>query len=158
MLFYAIFWTIVFWLVIHVLHHTCGRLGQRSPSLLPAPFSSGGRQGGNVILGVAHLRVETTRYNTHLSELPFVLGGRLRSPLKFVYNGGGLLGVVGTIGSVVVLLWQAYDLILSTRLVQTPVLPIVKRNAEPQEDGSYLHLMVILILKPTLGDVTDCVL
>ena len=158
MLFYAIFWVVVFWLVIHVLRHTCSRLGQRSPSLLPAPFSSGGRQVHNLILGVAHLRVETKRYNKHLSELPFVLGGRLRRPLKFVYNGGGLLGIVGMIGSVVVLLWQAYDLIFGTRLVQTPVLPIVKRNAEPQGDGSYLHSMVISMIKPTLGDVADYIL
>jgi hypothetical protein len=155
MLFYAIFWVIVFWLVIHVLHHTSGRLGQRSPSLLPAPFSSGGRQVHNVILGVAHLRVETTRYNARLSELPFILDGRLRSPLKSFYNGGGLLGVVGMIGSVVVLLWQAYNLIFGTRLMQTPAPRIVKRNAEtmaePQGDASYLHSMVVLIIEPILG-------
>lgn len=157
MLFYAIFWVIVFWLAIHVLHHACGRLGHRSPSLLPAPFSSSGRQVHNVILGVAHFRVETTRYNEYLSELPFVLDGRLRSPLKFVYNGGGLLGVVGMIGSVVVLLWQAYDLIFGTRVMRAPVLPLVKRNAEPQGDAAYLHSMVILIIKRTVRDVTDYV-
>jgi hypothetical protein len=151
MLFYAIFWVIVFWLVIHVLHHTLGRLGHHSPSLLPAPFSSGGRQVESVILGVAHLRVETTRYNTRLSELPFILNGRLRSPLKFVYDGGGLLGVVGMTGSVLVLLWQAYILIFGTRLVRTPAPRVVKRNAgslaDPQGDTSYLHAMVMLIIK-----------
>jgi hypothetical protein len=153
MLFYAIFWLIVFWLVIHVLHHTSGRLGQRSPSLLPAPFSSGGRQVHNVIVGVAHLRVETTRYNTRLSALPFILDGRLRSLLKLFYNGGGLLGVVGMIGSMVVLLWQAYSLIFGTRLMQqTPAPRIMKRNAAgtmggPQGDAPYLHSMVVLIIE-----------
>jgi hypothetical protein len=122
------------------------------------PFGSGGRQVHNIILGVANLRVETTRYNEYLSELPFVLDGRLRCPLKFIYNGGGLLGVAGMIGSVVILIWQAYDLIFGTRVVRTPALPIVKRNAEPQGDALYLHSMVILVIKPTLGHVTDCAL
>jgi len=165
MLFDAIFWIIVFWLVIHVLRHTFSRLGQRSPSLLPAPFGSvgsGGRQVHNVMLGVAHLRVETTRYNAHLSELPFILDGRLRSPLKLIYNTGGLLGVVGMIGSVVFLLWQACNLIFGTRLMQTPASHIVKRNdetiAEPQGNASYLHSMVVLVIRPTLEDDTDYVL
>lgn len=157
MLFYAIFWVIVFWLVIHVLHHTLGRLGQRSPSLLPTPFSSGGRQVQSVILGVAHLRVETTRYNAH----PFILDGRLRSPLKLVYNSGGLLGVLGMIGSVVVLLWQTHNIIFGIRLMQTPTLRVVKRNAEttaePQGDETYFHSMVRLIIEPIRRSVTDCV-
>jgi len=162
MLFYAIFWVIVFWLVIHALHHTSGRFGRRSPGLLPAPFSSGGRQVHNVLLGVAHLRVETTKYNARLSELPFILDGHLRSPLKFLYNSGGLLGVVGMIGSVMVLLWQAYNLIFGTRLMQIPAPRIVKRNAEtmdePQAGAPYLHSMVVLIIEPILGDVTYYVL
>lgn len=159
MLFYAIFWVIVFWLVLHVLRHTSGRLGQRSPSLLPAPFSSGGRQAHNVVLGVAHLHVETTRYNARLSALPFILDGRLRGPLKLLYSGGGLLGVVGMIGSMVVLLWQAYNLIFGTRLMQPPpALRIMKRNvetmAEPQEDAPHLYSMVVLIVESIMGDVT----
>ena len=159
MLFYAICWVIVFWLVIHVLHHISGRLGRRSPVLLPAPFSSG-RQVHNVILGVAHLRVETTRYNAPLSALPFILDGRLRSPLTFLYNCGGVLGVVGMIGSVVVLLWQAYNLIFATHLMQQAPAPrITKRDvaimAEPQGDAPYLHSMVVLIIGPILGDFTD---
>ena len=159
MLFYAIFWVIVFWLVIHVLHHFSGRLGQRSSSLLPAPFSSG-RQVHNVILGVAQLRVETTRYNASLSALPFILHGRLRRPLKLLYNGGGLLGIVGMIGSVAVLLWQAYNLIFGTHsMQQAPAPRIMKRNvetmAEPQGDPPYLHSMVVLIIGLILGDATD---
>ena len=159
MLFYAIFWVIVFWLIIHVLHHISGRLGQRSSSLLPAPFSSG-RQVHNVILGIAHLRVETTRFNAPLSVLPFILHGRLRSPLKLLYNGGGLLGVIGMIGSVVVLLWQAYNLMFGTHsMQQTPAPRIMKRNvetlAEPQRDAPYLHSMVVLVIEPVLGDTTD---
>jgi len=161
MLFYAIFWVIVFWLVVHVVHHTSGRLGQRSTSLLPAPFSSGGRQAHNVILGVAHLRVETTKYNARLSALPLILHGRLRSPLKWLYNSGGLLGVVGMIGSMAVLLWQAYNLIFGTRLVQqTPAPRIMKRNTaetitSPQGDAPYLHSMVVFIIESFLGGITD---
>ncbi len=159
MLFYAISWVIVFWLVIHVLHQISGRLWRRSPALLPAPFSSG-RQVHNVILGVAHLRVETTRYNATLSALPFILNGRLRSALTLLYNCGGVLGVAGMIGSTVVLLWQAYNLIFATHLMQqTPAPRIMKRNVEimdePQGDAPYLHSMVVLIIGSILGDFTD---
>ena len=159
MLLYAIFWVIVFWLVTHVLHHISGRVGQRSSNLLPAPFSSG-PQVHNVILGIAHLRVETTRFNAPFAGLPFILHGRLRRPLKLLYNGGGLLGIVGMIGSVVVLLWQAYNLIFVTHsMQQTPAPHIMKRNvetlAEPQGDAPYLHSMVVLVIEPVLGDATD---
>lgn len=97
-----------FWCIVHIAHHF--KRSKSSSSLLPSQLSSRTRTSTtNISLHSLHLKIFTTRWNSHHDELSSALSKRgnktLSTAFRWFYDMGSVSGAFGMLVALTGLLW-----------------------------------------------------
>ena len=113
----------VFWALLYAFRHFRRRSSKQS--LLPSPTSSSKSQSSDLLrtpttritLSNFHLGLHSTAFNPLLHHFATRLkSSRWRKLLNLVYDTGSALGVLGMLGSIVLLIWTTLQLFSSVNL------------------------------------------
>lgn len=157
----------LFWAALYALR---ARRRRRAPaSFLPAPSASApsvspvlfSSRGTRITLHNFHLSAQLFSFNDiHLSASARLRKSRWKSLLTLVYDAGCLLGVLGMVGSLLLLVWASFQLALSLYDQSHPIPPphssaLHKRDtlseAAPSVSTSPHHSPLTLIVSSHLG-------
>ena len=124
-----LFWLLLLWAALYAFRHYRRRRTSH-PTFLPGPTSSTKflspeifrTRTTRVTLSNLHLGVQSTACNdAHQSLAARLKRSRWRRPLGLAYDAGSLSGVLGMLGSILLLLWTTLHLVSSVHVSKASV-------------------------------------